>query len=221
MAVYFFNLLVGYIRGGIDHAQGYRAQVLRDFSQPVKFIFTEVPAREDINYYEHVGISTGQMLSIHQFFTGDQNLEVSTSIKEKLAELRNALHYTDVQYRDAEIWLIKNGCVIASLLLWDSKDCFYGIHYYNDRMWLIRTEYYTDRIFYADYYVTAKGNNGLYAKRVRREFYNTDGSVAYEEIWERERGSGICSLTEDGTQKRSLWQNLLKDSIYPGRISSL
>ena len=60
---------------------------------------------------------------------------------------------------------------------------------------LIRAEINTDRIFYANYYVTAKSEQGLYAKLTRRTFYNKDGSVAYNQIFEKERE---YYLFEDG-----------------------
>ena len=60
------------------------------------------------------------------------------------------------------------------------------VHYFNQSK-LIRTEVYTDRLAYADCFVTAKSGQGLYAKRTRRIYYHSDGSVAYEQIFEGEK----------------------------------
>ena len=45
-------------------------------------------------------------------------------------------------------------------------------------------EIYTDGIMYTNFYITAKSEGGLYAKLVRRSFYNCDGFVAYDQLLE-------------------------------------
>lgn len=183
MAVYIFNLLVGYVIGGVDHAQGYRASILKDLPYPVKFIFTCVPRRQDINLYQYLGISVEQMLCMHQFFSDNRTLKAVEKADDKVAELYERLHCTDIIYQNEEIQLVKDGYVAASLLLEETNPKnFFAIHYYS-RAKLVHTEFYTKGITYANYYVTAQSDNGLYAKLVRRTFYNRDGSVAYEQIW--------------------------------------
>ncbi|MDE6167984.1 MAG: accessory Sec system glycosylation protein GtfA, partial [Acetatifactor sp.] len=185
MAIYIFNLLVGYVISGVEHAQGYRALALKDFSAPVKFVFTELPRKREIDEYKKIGIDVKQMLSIHHYFADNLTLESMEKTADKLAELKESLHYTSVNYQETEIRLIRNDFVVASILLEKTnKEHFYGIHYFNQGK-MIRTEFYTGRIVYADSYVTARSDNGLYAKTVRRTFYKSDGSVAYEQIWKR------------------------------------
>lgn len=184
MAIYVFNLLVGYVISGVEHAQGYRASILKDFPHPVKFVFTELPRRKDINKYKKIGIDEDQMLSMHLYLSDNHTLELTENIDDKLAELKESLHYTNIKYQDTEIKLIKNGSVIAVILLDETNTrCFYGIHYYNKTK-LIRTEFYTKGIAYVNYYVTARTGNRSYAKLVRCTFYNKDSSIAYEQIWE-------------------------------------
>lgn len=48
MAIYVFNLLVGYFPCGVDNAQGYRAQILDRIGYPVRYVFTEIPSAQDI-----------------------------------------------------------------------------------------------------------------------------------------------------------------------------
>ncbi len=186
MAIYIFDLAVGYAPGGLERAQGYRASVLKDFSHPVKFIFTELPRRKEINLYKNVGVDIKQMLSMHQYFTDNHTLELSVKIEDKLRELEDILHYTDIEYRDTEVRLLKNGFVIAAILLDENnKGYFYGIHYYS-RARLIRTEFYTNGISFVNYYVTAKSDKGFYAKVSRRTFYARDGSIAYDQVFKGE-----------------------------------
>ena len=96
MAVYIFKLLVWTAPNGIDNAQGYRAKMLNDLSEPIKFIFTELPTSRDIDYYEKTGINVSQMLSIHQYFTDSNILGSSVRVEDKLRELQERFPYTDI-----------------------------------------------------------------------------------------------------------------------------
>lgn len=184
MSVYIFTLMAGYVFSGVDSAQGYRARILENASYPVKFIFTELPTRRDIFRYGEIGIKPEQMLDMHRYFTDNRTLELHGSAENKLVELREVLHCTSVERRENEIWMIRNGSVIASILLdGQDRDSYYGIHYYNQAK-LVRTEIYTNGISYVNYYVTARSEQKVYAKLVRRVFYNRNGGIAYDQIFE-------------------------------------
>lgn len=184
MAIYVFSLLAGYVPNGIDNAQGYRAQMLKGLSCPAYHVFTELPNRRDINEYRKVGIEVGQMLSLHSYFTDNRTLDLSVRVDDKLVELTEHLQCTSVSYGKKEIWLSKDNFFLANIMLEEEDGKYlYAINYYNHAR-LIRTEHFTDGLSYMDYYVTAKSEQGLYAKRVRRTFYNKDGSVAYDQIFE-------------------------------------
>lgn len=183
MAVYIFNLQVGYVISGVDHAQGYRASLLKDFPHPVKYIFINAPSSRDINLYMHLGISVEQMLSMHQCFLDNCTLESAENAKDKAVELKERLHCSNISYLDEEIRIINDGDVVAAILLdKENPKNFFEILYFCQAK-LVRTEFYTKGITYTNYYVTAQSDNRLYAKVVRRTFYNKNGTVAYEQIW--------------------------------------
>ena len=184
MGIYVFNLLVGYSPNGVDNAQGYRAQMLKNY--PLTYIFTDLPERIYINQYQNVGISIKQMLSIHHFFTDNRSLELSGQVSAKLEELKEILRYTHTIHSNCEIRLYRDNMKIASILLDEARpDYYYGIHYFKNEN-LVRTEMYTNGMAYANFYVTASDNNKPYAKLTRRTFYNKDGSVAYCQVFEDE-----------------------------------
>ena len=56
MAIYVFSLLVGYAPNGVDYAQGYRASILRRFSDSVQYVFSEIHRRYDIHYNKRIAI---------------------------------------------------------------------------------------------------------------------------------------------------------------------
>ncbi len=187
MAIYVFSLLVGIVPSGVDNAQGYRASMLKDISQPVFHIFTELPGKKYINRYRQAGIDESQMLCLHHYLTGHSILNSSVKTTDKLKELKKNLHYSHLDYRGNEVRLLKDGVILATVVSDEDKvECCSKILYF-DNAKLFREETYTDGIFYVDYYVTAKSDNGSYAKRVRRTFYNRDGSVAYDQIYEGEK----------------------------------
>lgn len=187
MAVYVFNLLVNWVNNGVDNAQGYRAQIFKTFQPNVRYIFTELPGKREIDLYNRVKIDIEQMLSLHQYFTDHQSLKALVKTKDKLHELKESLQYTELEYRDEEIRMIKNRSVIASILLEkNNKESFYRIYYFEHGK-MYREENYTDGIFYTNYFITAKSSNGLYAKLVRRTYYNIDGTAVFDQIFEGEK----------------------------------
>lgn len=187
VAIYVFSLLVGYAPNGVDYAQGYRARIIRKFPYSIQYIFAEIPRRQDINFYKGIGIEEDEMLSMHHFFLDHPGLRLMVKTKDKLEELKADLQITDIIHQGLEIRLMRNGAVAASMVLAsEDQDYLLEVHYFNQSR-LIRTEVYTDQLAYADYFVTAESERGLYAKKTRRIYYNRDGSVAYEQIFEGEK----------------------------------
>lgn len=187
MAIYVFNLLVGFAPCGVDNAQAYRAKMLNQFGDSVRYVFTEVPTVREIEYYSGMGISVDEMLSAHQCFTDNLSLEATESIDEKLHELQENLHYTDMIHTDIGVELLKEEEIIVSIVL-DKvhRDCFRGIYYFKQAK-LIRSEFYAKGLIHADYYVTATADGYSYAKLVRRTFFNSDGTVSYDQIFDNAR----------------------------------
>ncbi len=183
MAIYVFNLLVGYFPCGVDNAQGYRAQILDHIGDPVRYIFTEIPSVEDMEYYERLGIPEKEMLSAHQFFTDNCSMEATVEINTKLCELKESMQYTEIKETSDGKELLKNGERVAFISLDKHKKCIRYIKYYKQAK-LIRGEFYTDELLYGDYYMIAATNGCEYAKLVRRTYFNRDGTVCFDMIYD-------------------------------------
>ena len=184
MSIYIFSQGIGCKTDSIDYIRIYKKCLLNDASDSIKYIFAEVPERKEIDNYSKIGIKTGQLVNMYQFFTDKHTLELSVKTEDKLKELKDLIHYTRVTYHGSEIQLIREGYVIATIFL-DEKDngYFWGICYFSYTK-LLRMEIYTDGIMYTNFCITAKSEGGLYAKLVRRSFYNCDGFVAYDQLLE-------------------------------------
>lgn len=187
MAVYIFSQMVKRAWGSMNPMRMYVEQAVGKTCQTLKYIFTEVPEQKNVDDYRKDGIDVKQLVNIYQYMADNHALECSVKAKDKLEMLKSSLHYTSVDYQDTEIRLIKDGYVIATVLL-DEKDTNYiwGICYFSG-VRLVRMEVYANSIIYTNYYVTAKSENGIYAKLARRVFHNPDASVAYEQIFEGEK----------------------------------
>jgi len=187
LTIYIFSQSLGYISSNSDYKQACIEQILRASFCSNKYICTRMIGQKEINNYKRVGIGAEQLVGIPQYFTDNQSLESSVKAEEKLEELKNILQCTEVSYRDSEIWLIKDGYVIASILLDETdKNYLWAVCYYSCAK-LLRMEVYTDGISYMNSYITATSEQGLYAKITKRTFYNKDGSVAYDQIFEGEK----------------------------------
>ncbi len=189
MAVYIFNLLVNYFPCGVDNAQAYRAGMLDAICGSVRYVYTKLPTARELNYYEGIGIPIDEMVCAHQYFTDNHSLGASCRVDAKLEELKGSLRYTDVHYTNDGIGLLRNGQIIASIttLCGEHKEFFRRILYFKEAK-LIRTEVYTDGLLYAEYYMTAVSDEGKpYAKLTRRTFFNRNGSVSYDQIFDEKK----------------------------------
>lgn len=187
MAVYVFGQAKEYARAELDYGQTYNQQMLGEIACSVRYVCADIVCQNEIELYEKAGIDAGKILGLHQFLTGSRTACPSIKAKDKLMELKACFEGARVEERESEIWLVKDGYVIVSILL-DERDkgLLKGVSYFS-RAKLLRMEIYTDRVSYANYYMTAKSEHGLYAKLVRRSFYREDGSVAYDQIFEGEK----------------------------------
>lgn len=183
MAIYVFSLLVNYELSGVDHAQGIRSSFLRKTNQSVKYIFTDLPGRNDIKKYKELGIEQSEMLSAHFFISGHDDLSGNCRVSEKLDELKDKLEITKLDEKEGCIDLYRDEQRVASIILKEKKDFFSEILYL-DREKMIASEYYTDRLVYTDFYSTVQKNGKLYAKRVRSSFVDKKGRKAYDCLYD-------------------------------------
>lgn len=181
MACYIFSQEMEYIQDGMMYEK------FCDILDLPKYVVTNLMGLNEVREYEKIGITSGQLLEMYRYFTDNRVLKSSMSVEEKLEELKESLCCTSVERSNLEIRLVKDGYIVAQILLSEKdKACFWAILYFSMTR-LIRMEFYTDKILYANCYVTASSENGLYAKLTSRFFYNKDGTVAYEQIFEGER----------------------------------
>ena len=175
--IYNFNLGIGWASSGVEYAQLYRARMLRAIDEPARFIFTDMFPRENIEHYtKKMGFKDKEILWLYTYFTDFHTAPVTYTLEDFQETL------ADVDYR------VQRTGKIGRLFFSDHDFC--TLYYVNDQEnllhrveyvsggRLIRKDYFTYGRIYSEYYAPLDNKAHLYLRR----FFNTDGSVAYEEI---------------------------------------
>lgn len=55
MAIYIFDLLVGYEVNGVDNSQAHRARLFSKMNLNYRYIFSVIPSRYDFSYFRNLG----------------------------------------------------------------------------------------------------------------------------------------------------------------------
>ncbi len=120
MAVYVFELLVGYFPNGVDYAQAMRYRYLKMLSTSVKYIFTSIPDNRSVQYYQGIGIETEDMLSAHLLLSGNGGIGKEIQIREKAFQKQGGIVlrecYSDrLLYTEYYIDKVKDGSEVRLL----------------------------------------------------------------------------------------------------------
>ena len=70
MTVYNINLGIGWASSGVEYAQAYRAQLLRNIHQPAKFVFMDMILADNIQHLtENIGFKNDEIIWLYSHFT--------------------------------------------------------------------------------------------------------------------------------------------------------
>lgn len=177
MTVYNINLGIGWASSGVEYAQAYRAQVLRELKIPAKFIFTDLFQSENLQHFTHnIGFEDREIIWLYGAFTDIpvapttytlEQLEATFSLPVRKVEAGNQLVRYYFEGQDFYI----NAAVCGP----DDR-CVQRVEYVV-KGHLLRKEYYSYTKIFSEYYTDKDGQPQI----VQRSFFNEDGSVAYEE----------------------------------------
>lgn len=183
MTVYVFNLLVGFSPNGIDNAQGYREKMFDQIGLDSKYVFTEFPDMRDIMLYKNVGIPVNKMINPHLKLTGRDCFRFTDNTESMIQRIQANMNVSEMVRLENSIQFWNNGYLMCEIhtLPFDQR-YFYEIIYFKENC-LIKKDFYSGGIIYSDFFVTAENEDGsLYAKTVKRTYYNADGKTCFEQI---------------------------------------
>lgn len=181
MTVYNFNLGIGWASSGVEYAQAYRAKIMRQIKQPVKFIFTDLILNENIeNLTSNIGFHDDEIIWLYQFFT---DIKISPN-KYTLQQFEESIQFEKRQGKIEEVnskvirYHFKAEKQFATVYLAEPNSDLVARVEYVSRGCLIRKDYFTSTKIFSEYYAPKDQSAHLYLRR----FFNQNGSIAYEEL---------------------------------------
>lgn len=176
--IYNFNLGIGWASSGVEYAQAYRAKMLRSIGADAKFIFTDMFIHENIEHMtKNIGFLDSEVEWLYTFFTDFKIAPVTYT----LSDFEKTIPDSSYEFsRNGKIcrYTFKDKNNFYNVYMVDEKnDKVHRVEYVSSGM-LIRKDFFTYGRIFTEYYAPFDNKAHLYQRR----FYNTDGSVAYEEI---------------------------------------
>lgn len=176
--VYNFNLGIGWASSGVEYAQSYRANMLRNIGVDAKFVFTDMFPRENIQHMtENIGFLDSEIIWLYTFFTDTKIAPVSYTLKQLEASLGGKSFSFSREGKIAKYVFDGANNFYTVYMVDEESDLVHRVELVSNG-YLIRKDYFTYCRIYSEYYAPLDKQAHLYQRR----FFNEDGSVAYDEI---------------------------------------
>ncbi|PTI35445.1 accessory Sec system glycosyltransferase GtfA [Mammaliicoccus vitulinus] len=177
MTIYNINYGIGWASSGVEYAQLYRAQALREREETLKFVFLEFIKTENIQTLtKNLGFNDDEVVWLYQFFTDIKIAPSSVKLDEIIQSLNDDIAYTEAEGKIKKYFFNKNSNYIVCHLKDEGSDIVDRVEYVS-RGKLLRKDYYSYVRVFSEYYSPEDNRAKLYM----RVFYNEDGSTAYNE----------------------------------------
>lgn len=177
MKVYNVNLGIGFASSGVEYAQAYRYQLLKELSIEQKYIFLDmVSSSSTYSLAENIGISAKDVLWFYDVLTGNYMRDSMVS----LTILKNKFKDYFIDYSDTSRVFMKleEGTYIVA---YEDKlnPSFYNRLEYVVDYCLVKKEYYAGfKVHSVEYYTPVNGKAYVY----KRDFFKKNGEVALTEF---------------------------------------
>ena len=175
--IYNFNLGIGWASSGVEYAQVYRANCFRQAGIEARFLFTDMIRYENIEHLTaNIGLKEEEVIWLYLFFT-DQCVRPSSYPLSALEKSFMSQKYSCKTEKNIRRYHFEEQSLDVLAYRGAYENTVQRVEYicYGK---LVRTEYYSDRKMFTEYFIPA----GKAPKPQLRQFYNKDGSLAYEEI---------------------------------------
>lgn len=177
MTVYNINLGIGWASSGVEYAQAYRAQVLRQLKIPAKFLFMDMFQFENLQHLTaNIGFQDEEIIWLYGFFT-DIAVAPTTYTREQLeASFSLPIRKIERGPRLVRYYFEGQDLYVNAAVCGEDERFVQRVEYVAKGQ-LTRKDYYSYSKIFSEYYAPKDGQPKLYQRR----FFNEDGSVAYEE----------------------------------------
>lgn len=176
--VYNFNLGIGWASSGVEYAQAYRGGIFRKNDIDARFVYMDMFVRENIEHMTaNMGFEDQEIIWLYSFFT-DYKIAPVTYTLEDVEKTIEHVSYTKEDRGDIVIYrFLEENTYYRAYLVRAGEELVHRVEMVsNDK--LIRKDFFTYGRVFTEYYAPLDGKAHLYQRR----FFNTDGSVAYDEM---------------------------------------
>ncbi|MDR0297302.1 MAG: glycosyltransferase [Streptococcaceae bacterium] len=176
MTVYHINKGIGLASSGIEYAQKYRFDLVRDFPERQLFIFCDYIYSNYTRFTENMGLPVDVTLNVYKFMAGQENHASTYTVADFEAQLTEDFEKTEspdgrfVNFVSADgtvkyiVWLITEGPFIGAV---DRVDTVIANR-------LQEVAHYSDRLTSVDYYSGAEVSV--------RYFYDEAGTLSMRQF---------------------------------------
>ena len=177
MTIYNINFGIGWASSGVEYAQAYRAQLLRQLNYPIKFVFLDFIQSENIQTLtSNIGFKDDEIIWLYQYFT-DINIAPTTyTVNDLISELGNEVSSYERNGKVLRLYLDNNETFVTCYLKNPEENYVDRAEFVVNGM-LIRKDFYSYVRTFSEYYAPYDKRAKLYM----RQFYNEDGSIVYKE----------------------------------------
>ncbi|RKV90276.1 MAG: glycosyl transferase family 1, partial [Streptococcus sp.] len=181
MTVYNFNLLLGFEANGVDVAQAHRLQLFRSLDLDTRFVFTQWPNSDQLDYFLSKGYDYEELLFAQLLFTDQQSAAPTLSPHELEEQLGLKTSQIIHETLSGRTYQLDEGELLV--FVYDKKD-FSKVQFieYFSGGYLLKRETYASTKLVTDYFILNYQNGHVLAELGRRVYHNLDGSVGLEEI---------------------------------------
>ncbi|KXT77133.1 Poly(glycerol-phosphate) alpha-glucosyltransferase GftA [Streptococcus sp. DD10] len=176
MTVYNLNLGIGWASSGVEYAQAYRSNLLRNIHQPAKFVFMDMILADNIQHLtSNIGFQDNEVIWLYTHFTDIKIAPTSYSLDQVEASYDGVLSRKERDGKIVRFFYEQEDTFITCYLRNENED-FVERAEFVSRGVLIRKDYYSYTRYCTEYFIPKNNQATLFQRR----FYNEDGSTAYD-----------------------------------------
>lgn len=173
--LYNINFGIGWASSGVEYAQSYRAQMVRALNIPQKYVFLDFISAENIQTLtHHLGYKDDEIIWLYQYFTDIKIAPTTYTVEDVKQSIDVPVERVEEQDKIVRLYF---GNQFATCYLKDKGAPYVDRVEFVDNGNLIRKDYFSYTRIYSEYFVPVNSTATIYM----RQFYNEDGSVAYNE----------------------------------------
>ena len=175
MTVYNINLGIGWASSGVEYAQAYRAQLLRNIHQPAKFAFMDMILADNIQHLtENIGFQNDEIIWLYSHFTDMKIAPTTYTLDQVLAGFAGKPTREEVDGKIKRFFYEDQDNFLTCYLRAENSPYVERCEYVS-RGILVRKDYFSYTRYCTEYFIPKNNQANL----IERRFYNEDGSVAY------------------------------------------